>query len=153
MNKLFRAGFRAAHFLSYPLSGHLIHNSRRSRVIVIVDGSVLLIRGTFGKQQWGLPGGGMHRGEDQYHAAARELREETNVVVDPADLGLAGEVRLPKNRRWPVANIHFFECKLASKPETKIIKPLEIFEIGWFPLQRLPENRSETVDEGLKLMH
>ncbi len=153
MNIVFRSTLKGLHFLAQPVLGFALHNSRRSRVMVIVDGEILLIKAAFGKQKWSLPGGGMHRGEDQYRAAARELQEETNVVIEPDQFGLAGEVRLPKKKRWPVANIHFFECRLAEKPPTKIHRPLEILEIGWFPLTRLPEDRSETVDVGIGLIY
>lgn len=151
MNIVFQKSLKLAYFLSRPISGYFIHNSRRSRLIIIVDGEILLIKTGFGTQKWSLPGGGMHKGEDQYHAAARELREETDVVIDPGELGLAGEARLPKNKKWPVANIHFFERRLAEKPKIKIVRPIEILDIQWFPLSALPDERSETVDVGLEL--
>jgi len=152
MNIMFQKTIKLAHFMSQPIIGHALHNSRRSRLIITVGNEVLLVRSSFSKQKWSLPGGGMHKGEDQYHAAARELCEETGVVVDPGDLGLAGELRLPRKKRWPVANVHFYERRLASKPATKINQPLEILEVAWFPLNALPEKRSETVDEGLALL-
>lgn len=36
---------------------------------------------------WELPGGGLDPGETHVEAAVRELREETGIVIDPADVG------------------------------------------------------------------
>ncbi|MEK9662584.1 MAG: NUDIX domain-containing protein, partial [Alphaproteobacteria bacterium] len=40
------------------------------------------------KEGRSLPGGGLRRGEPPDRGAARELREETGVCIDPADLNL-----------------------------------------------------------------
>ncbi|NJP34479.1 NUDIX hydrolase [Micromonospora thermarum] len=66
---------------------------RAVRLVVLdVDGRVLLFHtrdpehprlGTW----WELPGGGMDPGETYLDTAARELREETGIVVDPALVG------------------------------------------------------------------
>ena len=62
-------------------------------VCVDRDGRLLLIKRKWepfaGK--WALPGGYVDEGEESRYAAARELAEETGVVVSPADLVFIGK--------------------------------------------------------------
>jgi 8-oxo-dGTP pyrophosphatase MutT (NUDIX family) len=66
---------------------------RAARVLLIdAEGRVLLFRGRDPVherrgQWWFTPGGGLDEGESPAEGAARELREETGLVVDPAELG------------------------------------------------------------------
>jgi 8-oxo-dGTP pyrophosphatase MutT (NUDIX family) len=63
------------------------------RVILLdEDGRVLLFQGFDpaepGNQPWWFtPGGGLEPGETTREAAARELREETGLVIEPEELG------------------------------------------------------------------
>lgn len=74
---LHRAGLRVAHRLRH-------HFRRVTRVplagvsVIATDaaGCVLLVRHSYGRPVWMLPGGGLKRGEAPEAAAERELREE-----------------------------------------------------------------------------
>ena len=66
---------------------------RRSVSVIAVDaqGRVLLVRHSYGRAEWTLPGGGISRREDALAAAVREFREELGCPL--ADV-------------WPLAQEH-----------------------------------------------
>lgn len=71
--------------------------------VAVVNGSqVLLIKrgNPPNVDKWGLPGGVIEVGESPDVAAARELKEETNVGVDPSDLSLIDGYALTVSETW-----------------------------------------------------
>ena len=50
------------------------------------DGHVLLVRHTYGRLNWELPGGASEPGETLEETAVRELREETGLIGRPVSL-------------------------------------------------------------------
>jgi 8-oxo-dGTP pyrophosphatase MutT (NUDIX family) len=65
----------------------LLTGTKRVRIVVFNEqGELLLLKTWLGANKWGLPGGGVERGEPLESAAARELVEETGIEVAPSDL-------------------------------------------------------------------
>lgn len=149
--KLYAAAVRIFYTLTRPLSGVLLHNSRRVRVLVVSGDNVLLQRSSFGRQKWSLPGGGIGKNENPFHAAIRELKEEVGVVVEEDSLECIGEARLPVHKRWPMLDLIFYKVELPRRQTPVITRRHEILEAGWFKLSNLPKEQSKTLDVALKM--
>lgn len=104
---------------------------------VIRDGRVLIVRrgGTFGKGFYTLPGGVVEAGETLIQAAVREVREETQVAIEP--VALAGYRELILHDEEGKTSRHFvilcFAARwVAGEPVPDVT---EIAEAAW----RLPQ--------------
>ena len=132
---------RSAYIVARPAIYLVIHNSRRSRVLVIHDGSVLLIRSDFGSRHWTLPGGGIKSSETPEVGAQRELHEEVGIEVEEHELKqIAHRVKSFGPLTWPRIHLLFFVVRLSYKPALTLQK-LEVSEVQWVPLS---EARSMT---------
>jgi 8-oxo-dGTP pyrophosphatase MutT (NUDIX family) len=62
----------------------------RTRVIMVHEGKVLVMKQWISAGKWSFPGGGLHRGEDRADGAAREVKEETSLQLDARQLQQVG---------------------------------------------------------------
>lgn len=124
--------------------GSLIIFSRpRVRVMVIdAQGRVLLVRNWLNPEHWALPGGGRRPGESPAAAASRELREETGVNIEPAQLQPAGQLTSDEFRR-PVQVVCFWAR--ATQAAATAPPNFEIVAADWHSVDALPANTSATV--------
>jgi 8-oxo-dGTP diphosphatase len=137
MQKLWILSGRTSYYLMYPLLALYLRLHERTRVIVVCDGRVLLIKTWLYKDWWDLPGGGLHRGEDPAAGAARELAEETGIQAQISDLEY---VYMKPFRSGLIRfNLHLFRYESRNVPDLRLQR-LELVAGGWF-----------TIDEVMKM--
>jgi ADP-ribose pyrophosphatase YjhB (NUDIX family) len=102
------------------------------------DGRVFLVRHSY-LPGWYLPGGGVDAGETLAAAALRELREEGGLIGETVRLfGIYHNIRTSKRDHVALYCVErFVTAEPAWRPNA------EIREIGFFPLDHLPEDTSE----------
>jgi 8-oxo-dGTP pyrophosphatase MutT (NUDIX family) len=102
------------------------------KCVVKHDDDVLLVRHTYGRRSWDLPGGTVKRRELPIEAARREMREELGRRID--DWQHLGVLYMTTNHHRD--NLHMFEARLADRELD--IDLIELAEAGWFPRDDLP---------------
>jgi ADP-ribose pyrophosphatase YjhB (NUDIX family) len=124
-----------------PLAFHLRDGWRRWRgvrregcAIVITNGAgqVLLLRHSYGPRVWGLPGGGIAKGEAPEDAARREIAEELNLALPH----VAKFASIDEEIAGAPHTAHLFAATCDARPEPD---RREVIEARFFPPHSLPE--------------
>jgi ADP-ribose pyrophosphatase YjhB (NUDIX family) len=98
------------------------------------SGNVLLARHRFGAPQWRFLGGFLHRKERVEDALAREINEETGLVVEVGPV-----LEVVTGYRWARVELVFaFRVTGGAAALTA-----EVAELGWFPPDALPDVRAD----------
>jgi 8-oxo-dGTP pyrophosphatase MutT (NUDIX family) len=110
------------------------------KCLLTAEDRVLLVRHTYGRRSWDVPGGAVKRDEPPLEAARREMREELGLgAADWADIGqFRGRI---DHRR---DTIHCFRAELAPPPALKIDHG-ELDTAQWFARSELPADLSPYV--------
>lgn len=91
------------------------------------DGKLLLVESSY-RRSWSLPGGGINRDETARQAAARELREEMDLVMEPAHL--VDPWTTTEHSARGTNTVTIFALKLQEEPAIQI-DGLEIVAWHW----------------------
>jgi 8-oxo-dGTP pyrophosphatase MutT (NUDIX family) len=117
IDRLWRAGLRVA-FRLQKLYWFLFRPEKQGVYVAVwCRGRLLVIQPSY-KPHPTLPAGGVKRGEALAVAAARELKEEVGISLNPEVLHLAGEVRGPS--KYLKDHCHVFEVEFDTEPVVTI---------------------------------
>lgn len=98
------------------------------------QGRVLLARHRFGAPQWRFLGGFLHRRERLEDALAREIREETGLIVEVGPV-----LEAVTGYRWARVEL-VFAFRVTGGTEALTA---EVAELGWFAPDGLPDVRMD----------
>jgi 8-oxo-dGTP diphosphatase len=117
--------------------------------IIIEDSRVLLVKRAHPplQAQWSIPGGVLEVGELVREAAIREAREETGLIVEPADL-LGVYDRVLRNAEQRV-QYHYVLIDFLCRPVGGELQAAsDAAEVRWFTREELPTLRlaEDTID-------
>jgi 8-oxo-dGTP diphosphatase len=105
-------------------------------------GVLLLRRANSGYRDgwWALPAGHVEPGESCRAAAARELAEETGIVLDPLRLEpLCAQHRTAAGGAVEQRADYYFEAECPAGVEPVRVEPTKASDLAWFDLDDLPE--------------
>jgi len=107
--------------------------------IIIEDSRVVLVKRAHPplQAQWSIPGGVLEVGELVREAAIREAREETGLIVEPADL-LGVYDRVLRDVEQRVQYHYVLIDFLCRRVGGELLAASDAAEVGWFTRERLP---------------
>jgi 8-oxo-dGTP pyrophosphatase MutT (NUDIX family) len=122
----------------------VVHDRAAGRVLLLRRGP----RAKFGRGLWDLPVGKCDPGEPVTAAAVRELREETGLLADPADLRLAHVVHGAKGAEAPNGFLTVIFLTERWSGEAVNREPDKHSEVGWRTVDALPPEREMVFSAG-----
>ena len=115
-----------------------------SVIVTNEAGEVMLLKHSYGPKAWGLPGGGMAKGEDLANCARRELFEE--VGLDVTDLEPIGVLNETLSGSPHTSHVFTVEVSGAPQPDGR-----EVLEARFFAEGALPELLTRNVPKRLAM--
>jgi 8-oxo-dGTP diphosphatase len=119
--------------------------------VIVRDGDKILLSqrgGPYGHGRWHMPSGKLDHGESLTEGAARELLEETGLVVDVADLRLVHVVHHRQEAETPRIGFFFEAVAWTGEPVNR--EPAKCLALQWFAVHDVPEDFIEYPQAGLR---
>lgn len=133
-----------------------VMNSRNMVCVIVHDkraGTIAAVhyaaRNWSPQPAWTLPGGKAEPGEALDEAAARELKEETGLLVDPADLALVHVIHVEQGRDEAGQFVLFAFATDTWAGELTNTEPDKHLAAQWVAADRLPEPAFPTSAQAL----
>ncbi len=107
-------------------------------VLVLKNGELLLIKRehSHGAGTWGMPGGYIDFGETPEQTCARETQEELGVTIGDIEYkGITNDVFASEGKHF--VTVWFTALLIEGEPHVNA--PDQLSEVGWFPLDALPQ--------------
>lgn len=124
---------RIAYIVTLPAIMVYAASSRpRTRMLIMVEDEVLVVKNWLGQGHWSLPGGGAHKHENPLDAVLREVTEELSVVVDPATVQSLG-YHVSSETSLLRSKYELFAVELQEKP-ILTLQRLEIMDSRWIKI-------------------
>lgn len=158
-NIVWRYSGRLVYYICWPGIWFILSlPQKRTRVLLISDGHLLLSRDWLGPGKWSLPGGGLHRSENELIGALREMEEETGLVLRAENLTRLGEIKVED--KLISTTLVVFKSEVAKRPKVSI-PGIEILDFAWVDgkqLKKMPIDRStkqilQTFADAINLVH
>ncbi|HSX33353.1 MAG TPA: NUDIX hydrolase [Candidatus Saccharimonadales bacterium] len=86
MKKLLQALGTGAFWAVFPALAVYLSRGPRTRVVIRAGNKIVVVKGWLGNGKWVLPGGGLQKGEPPLQGLLREVREETGLKLDQAEV-------------------------------------------------------------------
>lgn len=102
-----------------------------TRVFIVANNKVLLVKVWLSDGLYGLPGGGIKKGEKPSQAAIREVFEETSVKLENKDLKYQGIYKA--NNKFVSYDYHLYTATINNNLLTKN-QLIEIVESKWLAI-------------------
>jgi 8-oxo-dGTP pyrophosphatase MutT (NUDIX family) len=112
----------------------IVHDEAAGRVLLLQRGA----GSKFAPLHWDFPSGKADKGEPVTAAAARELKEETGLTVDPAALKVAGIIHGAWGVEAPNGFLTVIFAARSWHGEPVNAEPRNHAQIAWFPVNKAP---------------
>ncbi|MCO5973747.1 NUDIX domain-containing protein [Actinoallomurus soli] len=123
----------------------IVHDTAAGRVLLIQRGP----EAKFAAGHWDLPVGKADKGEVITTTAARELKEETGLVVEPAELKVAGIIHGAWGVEAPNGFLTVVFVANTWTGEPVNAEPHKHSQVTWFPVEQVPSQFVRTTREAL----